>query len=94
MVYRLHAEDGTVLYVGRSCNVRNRIKAHHGEASSQYPGADIYDKRAWFFGVRRVSMVGPYTWDEAVQAERREIERLQPRGNRDMTLHSRHRAAP
>lgn len=83
MVYRLLDATGTPLYVGRSCDVRKRIKAHHAEASAPDVAHDRYRKRDWFFDVRDVSMRGPFTWEEAVRVEREEIERHQPLGNRD-----------
>jgi len=80
-VYRLHDEHGLVLYVGRSCNVAARIRAHKSDAG-RHDGAL---KALWFVDVRRVSMFGPLKWDESVVAERREIESLQPTGNRTFT---------
>jgi excinuclease UvrABC nuclease subunit len=73
-VYRLHGADGDVIYVGRSCEVAKRIRAH------KYAG------KAWLTDVRSVSMFGPMSWDEAVAAERREIARLQPPGNVALTV--------
>lgn len=83
-VYRLHDELGQVLYVGRSCNVANRIRAHYSDAQRQF-SEDSARKALWFSDVRSVSMFGPFTWDEAVAAERREIETCQPTGNRMFT---------
>lgn len=73
-VYRLHDASGAVIYVGRSCDVARRIRAH-----ASYP------VRSWITDARDVSMFGPMTWDEAVRAERAEIGRLQPRGNEALT---------
>lgn len=89
-VYRLHDTDGVPVYVGRSCDVANRIRSHHSDASSAYPEARR--KAEWLFDVRSVSMFGPFTWDQAVREERAEIERLQPRGNRGLTARD-HRPA-
>ena len=83
-VYRLHDGSGQVLYVGRSCNVAARIRAHHSDATHQF-SEEAARKALWFADVRSVTMVGPFTWDGAVVRERDEIERLQPTGNRDFT---------
>ena len=83
-VYRLHDAAGAVLYVGRSCNVKARIRAHLSDAQSSMP--EFNHKREWVYNVRRVSMVGPFTWDDACRVERAEIEAHQPRGNRMHTL--------
>lgn len=83
MVYRLHDGDGRVLYVGRSCNVAQRIKAHVADAVRGYATDGL--KARWMPSVRRVSMVGPFTWDEACRVERDEIEAHQPLGNRMFT---------
>lgn len=72
-VYRLHSADGGVVYVGRSCDVAKRIRAHK------------YAEKEWLTDVRSVTMFGPMSWDEAVAAERREIARLQPPGNIALT---------
>lgn len=88
-VYFLCDSAGKAIYVGRSCDVPARIRAHHGEASATSEPYDRYRKRDWFFDVRSVSMVGPFTWDDAVRRERAEIELHQPRGNRDMTTRDR-----
>lgn len=87
-VYRLHDEAGAALYVGRSCDPVARIRAHHSDAASSYI-EDAARKALWFFDVRSVSMIGPFTWDKAVRVERDEIERLQPCGNRDLTTRDR-----
>lgn len=79
-VYRLHGEDGEVIYVGRSCNVPKRLSAHHSAARNKYlTGKD------WFYAVRSVSMFGPMNWDDVIEAERREVARLQPPGNIALT---------
>jgi GIY-YIG catalytic domain len=83
MVYRLHDAAGTPVYIGRSCNVPGRIRAHYANAQSSNP--EIRERAAWIFDVRRVSMVGPFTWKEAVRVERAEIEAHRPRGNRALT---------
>jgi hypothetical protein len=87
MVYRLHDEAGTVLYVGRSCDVRQRLRAHESEARWHPTGGPerAAEKAAWFYRSRRVSMVGPFTWDESCRVERVEIETHQPVGNRQFT---------
>lgn len=84
MVYRLHDEAGEIVYVGRSCDVTQRLRAHHAEASGN-PDPRRNRKASWFFRVRRVSMRGPYTWDEACRVEREEIEAHQPVGNIALT---------
>lgn len=78
-IYRLHDAEGTVLYVGRSCNVAHRIRAHVSEACHEGPKA--LRKALWLGDVRSVSMFGPFSWDDAVREERAEIERLMPYGN-------------
>lgn len=78
-VYRLHDASGSVLYVGRSCNVAQRIRAHMSEACLDSTKA--IRKALWLGDVRTVSMFGPFGWDDAVREERAEIERLQPHGN-------------
>lgn len=85
-VYFLRDAEGSVVYVGRSCNVAQRLRAHISDASWQEA------KAAWLWGVRSVDMVGPFTWDEAVARERAEIERHQPRGNVALTARD-HRPA-
>lgn len=74
-VYRLADETGAAVYIGRSCDVRNRIKAH-GDTE-------------WIQQVRSVSLVGPLAWDAAVAEERRQIEREQPWANKDLTARDR-----
>ena len=83
-IYRLHDSAGQVLYVGRSCNVSNRLRAHYSEATGQY-GDGGARKALWFQDVRRVSMVGPFNWGDACRREREEIEAHQPVGNRMFT---------
>lgn len=77
-VYTLTDEHDRPVYVGRSCDVPARIKAHAG--------------RPWLDEVRSVSLTGPFTWDEAVRVERDTIEREQPRGNVALTTRD-HRPA-
>lgn len=91
-VYFLCDADGIPVYIGRSCNVPQRIRAHHAKASSLTEGWDTYRARDWFFDVRSVDMVGPFNWRDVVKRERAEIERHQPRGNRDLTARD-HRPA-
>lgn len=69
-VYRLHDAAGRILYIGRSCNVAGRIKSHAEDA-----------RKPWMKDARRVSMVGPFNWQGAVDTERDEIETHQPVGN-------------
>lgn len=85
-VYRLLDAAGLPLYIGRSCNVAARLRAHHASATATYGQEFELAKREWFFDVRSLSMVGPFTWDGAVARERSEIERHQPRGNRSLTV--------
>ncbi|MBO9524306.1 MAG: hypothetical protein J7518_22440 [Nocardioidaceae bacterium] len=79
-VYRVHDAEGVVLYVGRSCNVAARLKAHHRTLT--HPGQR---SASWILDGRSVSMVGPFTWDRACVVERAEIEKFQPVGNRQFT---------
>lgn len=78
-IYRLHDANGVVLYVGRSCNVAQRIRGHVSEACHESPKA--IRKALWLGDVRGVTMFGPFSWDDAVREERAEIERLTPYGN-------------
>lgn len=91
-VYFLLDAHGAPLYIGRSSNVRSRIRKHYGEASAEVETHDIYRKRDWFFQVRSVSLLGPFNWDEAIKRERAEIERHQPIGNVGLTARD-HRPA-
>lgn len=67
-VYTLSDAAGAPVYVGRSCNVASRIKAH--------------STTDWITDVRSVSMVGPFTWDEVCAEEYRQIRTKLPRANR------------
>jgi len=90
-VYSLLDAEGAPVYIGRSCNVANRIRAHYSDATHPNdPNAAV--KAEWLRDVRSLSMVGPFTWGGAVAEERRQIERSQPRGNRDLTARD-HRPA-
>jgi predicted GIY-YIG superfamily endonuclease len=80
-VYTLTDADGDPVYVGRSCNVGERIRAHYSETENPYTAAGKA-KAIWLPDVRSVSMVGPFTWDEAVKEEGRQIRSKRPRGNR------------
>lgn len=82
-IYRLHDAEGQVLYVGRSCNVTQRLRSHYSD--TQHPMPELNRKAEWFFRSRSVSMVGPFTWGEACRVERAEIEAHQPVGNRQFT---------
>lgn len=79
-VYRLHDARGAVLYVGLSKNVPGRIKNHVRDAERGH-----FLKSQWVPRVRSLTMLGPFTWLDAVERERDEIERLQPEGNRMFT---------
>lgn len=83
-IYTLLDANGEAVYVGRSCNVAARIKAHHGNIGHPFY---VRTKREplWLLEVRSLTLLGPFTWDEACRVERREIERHQPRGNRMYT---------
>lgn len=83
-VYQLLGADGTPIYIGRSCNVAARIRAHVSDAEHQFSAAATR-KALWLIDVRSVTMCGPFTWDEAVKEERRQIEENQPWGNLDLT---------
>lgn len=87
-VYRLYDAAGQVVYIGRSCNVAKRIRAHVSDAK-HYCEPARQSKAEWVHDIRDVSMRGPFTWDEAVREERAEIECFQPRGNRDLTARDR-----
>lgn len=69
-VYHLYNGAGGLLYVGRSCKPLSRLKAHHKAAD-------------WASEVAEIEGHGPYTWDEAVQAERADILQMQPPHNVD-----------
>lgn len=87
-VYFLLDENGIPVYIGRSCNVANRIRAHTSDAlHPDTPGRAR--KAEWLPLVRSVTMVGPFTWDDSVSRERAEIERHQPQGNIDLTARDR-----
>lgn len=64
-VYWLYDGSGRCLYVGRSCNIPDRFRAH-------------LDTKPWFIDVRSLDMQGPFTWDEAVAAERAAIRHGRP----------------
>lgn len=83
-VYFLRDVQGEALYVGRSCNVAGRIRAHYSDATHQFDAVKA-SKALWFVDVRSVDMVGPFLWTEAVAVEREHIERLQPVGNIALT---------
>lgn len=89
-VYFLLDADGEPVYIGRSCDVANRIRAHH--ATIEHQGVPESHKATWLHDCRSVTMVGPFTWDEAERRERAEIEKHQPRANRDLTARD-HRPA-
>lgn len=76
-IYSLDDAAGVPIYVGRSVNVAARIRGHDYEARTVAPY-----KAEWLPDVRGVSMTGPYTYDQAVREERRQIKTLGPRGNR------------
>jgi predicted GIY-YIG superfamily endonuclease len=67
-VYTLSDAAGAPVYIGRSCNVAGRLRAHRSTD--------------WISDVRDVSMVGPFTWDEACAEEFRQIRAKLPRENR------------
>lgn len=79
-VYTLSADDGEPLYVGRSCNVAERLRAHISDATSTW--APNAFKATWVPDVRHVTMDGPFTWKQACREEYRQIQEKQPRGNR------------
>lgn len=82
-VYTVSDADGVPLYIGRSCNVRQRLMAHHGNLS--HCGVPDELKPKWLLEARSVSLVGPFAWRKACDEERRLIELHQPRGNRQFT---------
>lgn len=88
-VYRLNGADGSPVYIGRSCNVAARLRAHYGNAT--HPVEATAKKAAWLFDARSVSMTGPYTWDQAVREERRQIEAHEPPGNVALTRRAKRR---
>lgn len=67
-VYWLFDSEGHCIYIGRSCDVRARLKVHHA-------GTD------WFEQVRGLEMEGPLTWDEAVRREGTAARAAQPAHN-------------
>lgn len=69
-VYWLYDASGACLYIGRSCNVRARLKAHY-----------LYTGTGWFPQVRRLHMIGPFTWDQAIAEEAAAIRNAQPPHN-------------
>jgi predicted GIY-YIG superfamily endonuclease len=82
-VYTLSDAAGAPLYVGRSCDVASRIKAHFSDATaSPYGPRDSAFKASWVYDIRSVTMDGPFNWDGAVAEERRQIKSKLPRGNR------------
>lgn len=80
-VYTLADAAGDPVYVGRSCNVAQRLNAHYFNAAHPH-NVKARSLAEWLFDARHVSMVGPYTWDEAVDEERRQIREKRPPGNR------------
>lgn len=89
-VYFLRDAGGTPIYIGRSSGVAARIKAHHSTIDHSGVPEDL--KARWLLDVRSVDLMGPFTWDEAVAEERRQIGLNQPRGNRQLTTRD-HRPA-
>lgn len=83
-VYFLRDASGAALYIGRSCNVAQRIRAHVSDATHPFDPAKAA-KAEWLREVRSVDMVGPFTWRESIDRERAEIEKHQPRGNIALT---------
>ena len=86
-VYFLLDTDGIPVYIGRSCEVAKRIRAHYHTLTNS--GLSDDKRATWLLECRSVTMVGPFNWDQAVARERAEIERHQPRGNRDLTKRDR-----
>lgn len=83
-VYFLSDEAGEVLYIGRSVNVANRLRGHLSDASN--PDTKEAPRKAmWFADVRKVDVIGPFDWAEAVAQERQIIEDRQPFGNIALT---------
>lgn len=82
-VYMALDAEGRALYIGRSCNVRQRLLAHHANLS--HCGVTEELKPKWLLDTRSLSLVGPFTWRKACDEERRLIEEHQPRGNRMFT---------
>lgn len=78
-VYQLRDEQGTPIYVGRSCDVAARLRSHYSKLTHRFENTP---RPTWLVDARSVAMVGPYTWDEACRVERAQIEAYQPRGNR------------
>lgn len=69
-VYHLYDAAGALLYVGRSCQPLQRLRAHHKSAE-------------WAARVAQIEGHGPYTWAEAVRHEREDILRMRPPHNVD-----------
>lgn len=73
-IYRLTDAAGEVLYIGRSVNPLDRLKAHHrtgAEWASRAVGVE-----AW----------GPFHWEDAVRLEREAITAERPPGNKDFVI--------
>lgn len=83
-VYFLSAADGELLYVGRSCQPVQRLKSHISEASSP-DTMEATRKALWLADVRRVDMIGPFFFGEAVIRERELIRLAEPYGNIHLT---------
>lgn len=80
-IYRVLDAAGEPIYIGRSCDVRARLRSHYSEATHPHSPA-AREAKSWIFDARSLSMLGPFTWGQACGVERAEIEQHQPRGNR------------
>lgn len=79
-VYFLSSADGELLYIGRSCQPVQRIKAHVSEAANP-DTLESTRKALWLSDVRRVDMIGPFFFAEAAIRERELIRFAEPHGN-------------
>lgn len=68
--YRLWSADGTLLYVGITSDVYNRIRSHERSISAE-----------WFNEVARASVRRHPNRDEAAKAEHKDYWTHRPKGN-------------
>lgn len=77
-LYRLYDQDGALLYIGITSNLRRRRSTHRGQSP-------------WFPQVAGYRIQGPFTWRGAEKAERAAILAESPRHNKciDQAAHAR-----
>lgn len=71
-VYRLYDSAGICIYIGRSCDVQARLRAHIRTTD-------------WAITIASLDMTGPYSWDQAVLVEGAQIKEHQPLHNKLLT---------